>query len=463
MKKRAERKIKREVNKKSLKIALLSLVFVPLGGIIWLCTAKAEVIASSSASWDSTNLRAYQSSDGNPHYTNMPLQGFTLSDIKSISKVSFLLDTNEGDTQAWIYSYDLTTPLASSSVVASSTGTDWVEYNFTPQNFSAGQYWIVLEMITMDASGHSASVYSLCSMSSGDPYAGGQADCKSANAGSGTGDRMILPQDLSARPNNCSNTCAGGGYGKDYAFILEGTQGVNTISMVFPTNGTSTPDFSKFIVDYTLATSTPNATNYACVEYVANFETTVHTDCENIDSGTSDVSFDITKTIPYSYLGTINARASLRGNVYTDLYNYTTTYYATSSAISWTNTGENTQGFYEEPTSTLTISSSTINCSGQGIFADSLCYVFKYLFVPAPTVLSQWSGLWDTIKRKPPIGYFTVFMSELSGLNASGTPAYAMPDVSNIQFFTDLKVGVGTLLSLLLVFYVIHRFKTIKI
>lgn len=267
-------------------------------------------------------------------------------------------------------------------------------------------------------------------------------------------------------PDNVyANSCQRDGTGcpsvADLYFKIESDD--NRVEITTPENGTSTRDFSSFVVNYNLS-STTATTNLVCVEYIADYETEEHTDCKNIGAGTSsNTSLSITKTFPYSYLGTIYARATLRGTTHTDLYNYTTEYLATSSQIYWTNTGESYDSFYGEPNATSTISESTINCEGYGVVGNSLCYVFKFLFVPAPTVLSAWSGLWETISAKPPIGYFSLFVSEISGMNTSSTPAYSMADVSDIEFFQVLRVGIGTLFSLILLFYVIHRFKTVKI
>jgi len=135
-----------------------------------------------------------------------------------------------------------------------------------------------------------------------------------------------------------------------------------------------------------------------------------------------------------------------------------------SEIISWTSDGD-LAGFYPPITGTTTISSSTIECNSGNLIGDGFCLVLKYAFSPSQDSLDSWRGLWDTIKNKPPMGYLVVFLDEIDelGVTTSTTSTYELPDLSGISLFDELKVGVGGLLILLTMFYVVRRFKHIKI
>jgi len=436
---------------KGFKIGLLTAFFLPLGGLICLNTANGAVIAQQTATSTGANV-AYQKTS--VEYDGWS-QGFTLTSPTTLSSSDLWINSTPSCTSgSFYYSFysvaSTSVPMTAIEYFSTSTincadlilGKNTIDFpDFT---LPAGAYAFEFSpRSSMNGANSNSNGFVIGTQNPSTYYAGGASEGWYKSSGGGMIKTSI------------------GVYGDQY-FVLYG-QEESTIEIIYPVNATSTQDFSNFYVDYNLTTTTAT-TNLVCVEYVAGFEGTPHTDCEAIGAGvSSDSFFPITKTIPYSYLGTINARATIRGNVYTDLYNYTQTIYATSTQISWTNTGENTGGFYEPPNATSTISESTINCEGNGVVANSLCYVFKYLFVPSPDALSAWEGLWNTIKSKPPIGYFALFVAEISNLNTSSTPAYQMADVSGISFFHDLRIGLGFLFSLILLFYVVHRFKTIKI
>lgn len=136
---------------------------------------------------------------------------------------------------------------------------------------------------------------------------------------------------------------------------------------------------------------------------------------------------------------------------------------ATSDIISWTSDGD-LPTYYPPITSTTTIASSTIECNSGNLVGDGFCLVLKYTLTPSEDSLDRWGDLWETIKSKPPMGYLVVFINELEGLNASSTTStYALADLSDINFFSDLKVGVGGLFILITIFYTIKRFKHIRI
>lgn len=60
---------------------------------------------------------------------------------------------------------------------------------------------------------------------------------------------------------------------------------------------------------------------------------------------------------------------------------------------------------------------------------------FCWAFVPATWNAPPWSTLGDQVGQKPPFGYVSALTDALSGLNASGTPAFS---TMTTQTRTDL-------------------------
>ena len=97
-----------------------------------------------------------------------------------------------------------------------------------------------------------------------------------------------------------------------------------------------------------------------------------------------------------------------------------------------------------------------------GIIGNAIRDVMAWLFVPDNLALNQFTGLWDTIKMKPPIGYFTASKTAFDSLHiASGSFALVMSGVGGV---TDpLKTGLTWILWLMLAFWILHRIRQLEI
>jgi len=93
-------------------------------------------------------------------------------------------------------------------------------------------------------------------------------------------------------------------------------------------------------------------------------------------------------------------------------------------------------------------------------YGQGLCQVARAIFVPPDSSLSQFSTLWDEIKLKPPLGYFTTASDAFSGLNASSTPEVAL---DNMDWLGDFKVyldgAIATLVGITFLLFLWHRFR----
>lgn len=72
---------------------------------------------------------------------------------------------------------------------------------------------------------------------------------------------------------------------------------------------------------------------------------------------------------------------------------------------------------------------------------------FSYLFYPQEQSISQFSGTWDTIRTKPPFGYITSIIDEITNLDNTGTPAWTMP---SLPFVSSVFDPIKNALSLIL-------------
>jgi hypothetical protein len=233
-----------------------------------------------------------------------------------------------------------------------------------------------------------------------------------------------------------------------------------SISITLPQNGTSLGYFSNW--EYT-TTNIQNATDTSDF-YVVIRRATSTTSTQFIDDSVHFPLLSSSGGIPRSGIltnGTYYAQAYVLSGGNDPAID---TVIASSEVISWTSDGD-LAGYYPEITATTSISSSTIECSSGGLVENAFCSVLKFLFVPSENSISAWTTLWDDVKEKPPMGYLVLFTNELSEIEntSTSTEAYELPDLSSINFFHDLKVGVGGLLSLLTLVWAINRFRHIRI
>lgn len=117
--------------------------------------------------------------------------------------------------------------------------------------------------------------------------------------------------------------------------------------------------------------------------------------------------------------------------------------------------------FFSEFDSSLKVTQLETTCDpSNGVFVNSLCKMFLFLFVPNEAVLLQFENLKDDIENKPPFGFFLSIKSELENLQ-DATATTVLPDLSAIQdtFLTPLKTGIIFLLFFLLAFWFFSRFR----
>jgi len=106
--------------------------------------------------------------------------------------------------------------------------------------------------------------------------------------------------------------------------------------------------------------------------------------------------------------------------------------------------------------------SSKPECNNSNVIANGFCKVLVYLFQPTQGSLNMFPNLWDTIKQKPPFGWFSGSISELTATlgSATSTPSnFHINEVSGFAaLFAYLKAGLAWLLWFVWIIAIIKMF-----
>jgi hypothetical protein len=240
-----------------------------------------------------------------------------------------------------------------------------------------------------------------------------------------------------------------------FAFNITGQTIASNISLDFPADNASTPDFSYWNIS-----GAYNGSSTAVFGEVWSATTT--TPLTNQTPTWKDQSIQNIPIGNFS-LPVFNNRNFLVGTTYYALAIIrdviTDEILSTSDIIEFQINGA--PPIYGIPTSTST--EMTITCDPDSpLWEQSLCYLATYLFVPSPSSLDSFNNLIYSIENKPPIGYFYAVKTALTGLNASGTPAFVLETASstlNTPIFTPLKSGISFILWLFFGFWVFNRIR----
>lgn len=99
------------------------------------------------------------------------------------------------------------------------------------------------------------------------------------------------------------------------------------------------------------------------------------------------------------------------------------------------------------------------NCNQGNIIVSGICSVAVYLLMPKNSDLTQFNGLFNNIKNKPPFGYFTAAQLAISGL-ATSTPAIMLAGISLLGvFFSPIRIGFTLLIYFLAGLFIFNRLR----
>jgi hypothetical protein len=88
--------------------------------------------------------------------------------------------------------------------------------------------------------------------------------------------------------------------------------------------------------------------------------------------------------------------------------------------------------------------------------------VTSYLFVPSSASYNQFTGLWDMVKAKPPVGYLTTTITAFNSLSYS-SGSYALSMTGFTPFTDQLKTGLTWILWIMLGFWILHRIRLLDL
>lgn len=323
------------------------------------------------------------------------------------------------------------TSLASRSISNSLVGAHSSDTNITlsfssPVSVTSGDYFIGIlyvsgEGVTMRE--ETTSAYSF--------------GCRIANY-SGTG---ALP--------SCSSA--------DLYFDVQGNLG--SVSISFPSDAVSLKgDFNAWLLNYSI----PAGDTTFTVSYGTS--PTSLTSTSSVGKSVADSLIGSYILVPKNDALTVGGTYWARANIVQSSVNI-----ATSSVINFQVAGTSAIDSFTQftPTSAPTATSTalTITCDpADGLFANSFCKLFTYLFIPDPSVWDQFRSLQTDVEHKPPFGYWTVYKNAFSSSTlAVGTSTISLPAIQTLTVFSDLRTGIQWVLYFVLGVFIIKRFSKIEL
>ena len=357
-----------------------------------------------------------------------------------------------GDMDIAIYSQiPAGTPptLLSSGSATFGTSNAWVDFDLTPFSIStttARLFFALGKSGTDTFSSDVAGNYTI-GQSSGE-YASKSSDCPSGNFDGTSGGYPSYtpwPVELSGAPAPS-----------------------DSISITYPTNGSTVAVLSFWGVDYKAATSTTYqayVSPFYTIEITAGntsstFQGTLvgRKDLEITASGstTSTQVIAVQGFIPgitYYAQGTLIFHAA---------WGDSGLLVATSSVISFTVSTTTFPGTFPSSTNpfpTSTISTSNV-CDPNAFF---LIYGICRLFVPQASDFVIFNVMKTYVQNKPPFGYIGLTITALNNLGtASSTVQF--PDLSGFVFvFDPIRTGLNSLFWVLFVFWLLSKFRNIEL
>lgn len=233
----------------------------------------------------------------------------------------------------------------------------------------------------------------------------------------------------------------------------------NTIAITYPPNATSTPDFGNFLLNWYALTP---ASTYVWVGYGATSTAWTFTD----ESGAGTENQNTNVVFPKMNLlnqGSYYAQAKL----FEYDANYNKIYLATSSLISFDIlAGTYIPFFYPTPTSTASSTEWSFTCDPEsGFFANSLCMLAQFLFMPKQEDFNKFNDLKAALENKPPVGYFYLIKNSLLGLNSSSSAAFNLPQDASLSdyIFNPVRNGISFILWLIFGFWVFNRIRHLQL
>lgn len=238
------------------------------------------------------------------------------------------------------------------------------------------------------------------------------------------------------------------------------------ITISYPTSSVA-GDFENWEITYDTATSTTATSSDAYVAYIYGGYSSSTSALKTGGADGSDIVHDFESP---KLIENITAFGEGKLYAFAELYFQPDRFnnpdnielVATSDLINFDVYTEASEGYYTAPTSTATSSQWTFTCDpDSGFWSNSLCNLFRFLFVPTQTSVERFSQLDDPIKNKPPFGYWNEIKVEIRNISTS-TAAFSLTGVDTLtenSTFQTIKTTISVLLWFLFTFWILHRIR----
>jgi hypothetical protein len=190
-------------------------------------------------------------------------------------------------------------------------------------------------------------------------------------------------------------------------------------------------------------------------------------------SGVFNLNFDYRDAIT-PYTGTTTAQITSSIMFYAYLYQKDNNYYdpfgeldirySTLLDATTTSLTASTTNAWELSTTTSILDYPEYECS-----ITSITGCFKnagiWLFYPSSDSIEKYNSFIELIQRKPPVGYFTIVKSSISGLSSTSTSAFSItiPNSLKEYFFNPMDAGIAGILWIYFLFMFYKRLKHIQL
>jgi len=425
--------------------------------LILLCGVLVAEAALTLTETNDTAATVFYSWSGSPKTTDNVIQTFQATADGEITSIQAYIEDDEGDTgTSVIYLYGTwDTEIAARSGCVGGT---WLG------RFDAASMPSEKTLITYSPNGGdrvvtSTKYYCLQFKQSGSGYDGQQWVYGSTSNDYGEG--MATTTAVFENPPDQMNGVV------DLALIINGqaSQHTDEVALVYPVSQSGINfDFSNWNVSFDTATSTTaTSTDFYTIQIYSGATSTAITD---LSGGAVVYQSESPRNIENNRLFGVNTTyyTDLELRYFKNIYQTYGDLVATSSITSFITGSESETdlGYYPAPTSTATSSEWTFTCDPEsGFFVNSLCNLFRFLFVPTPASLERFSEIGELVENKPPFGYWNEIKGEIQNISTS-TASFTLTGsdtLSENEVFGVIRTTIVSILWVLFAFWILHRIR----
>lgn len=278
------------------------------------------------------------------------------------------------------------------------------------------------------------------------------------------GTNQTLVDFLSTAPDDYS-----GAISKPGNFTLYGGS-IDQVDFSTRIDASSTPDFANWSVNWATASTT---VPYFTVNYGNPSSTLANWDSQYHDTSYPGVASPGQDILPGASGEFPKSQPLAPGNYTAQILMYdqpTRTLLASSSPMNFnvaTGSQVSAIGSTSPPENPAVNIDACANVSFTLVGVDfgyNFCRVMVFLFIPSDSSTGKFLTLWDTLKTKPPFGYFTESNTQLSSFSTSTPATVSLVALGGIYSFVHpIDLGLSFLVVMAFVFFIYHRLRKFDI